>query len=142
MRRSTWNLQGILVSAILAASTLYIFSKLQLAGPEGTLTRFVSAVARQDFDAASRLCVGENEIDFVSDFATVASVFLRLFASGSKYDIVDVVRYNGRARAGVVFFTPYGRDMWYIVSLRKRDRSWYIDLRRTARQYSPPSNAT
>jgi hypothetical protein len=121
---------GVFASLVLSCLTLSVFAKSQLVGPEGTLNRYLMAVGTRNWDQAARLCFGYEE-----DFVAVTNHFAKILFQGGRYEIVDVVRAGPTARAGLLFYVPGYGEIPLIVSLRRVEKSWSIDLDRTRRPY-------
>jgi hypothetical protein len=113
---------GILVSLALAGLTLAVFAASQLRGPEGSVHKFLIAVAEERYPEVDELSFGTQQEKLV-----VTRFVSQVFRIGARYQILDVSQRSGRARVGVLFRIPNGSELPWIVSVRRVDRKWLID---------------
>ncbi len=119
---------GILASIVLAGVTLAVFSLSQMRGPEGSVHRFLMAVAEQDGRTVDEITAGtEFEKRVAVGFVAQA------FQLGARYQVVDVRQSSYRARVGVLLRFPDGAELPWIVSVRRVGRTWLVDTGQSTR---------
>jgi hypothetical protein len=119
---------AILASLALAGVTLTLFSLSQLRGPEGSVHRFMIAVAEQDFITVNDITVGtEFEKRMAVGFVAQA------FQLGARYQVVDVRQSSYHARVGVLLRFPDGAELPWIVAVRRVERDWQVDTGQSTR---------
>lgn len=118
---------AILASVVLATLTLTVFARSQLQGPEGSIHRYFLAILDKNVKGAAEVSVGSRD-----EFVSVTNYFAWLLTRGEGYRVVDVMRAGGSARAGVIVYTPDGREQPFIIPLRRIGKTWKIDLEKFA----------
>lgn len=122
------TISAIVASAAVAGLTLAVFARSQLRGPEGTVHRFMMAVGNRDGRAVNELMYGSgNERVYVTNFVD------QVLRAGANYQVVDVNQISYRARVGVLFRFPNGRELPWVVSVRRVDRHWIVDANQSVR---------
>ncbi|MEO7454120.1 MAG: hypothetical protein ABIV13_05090 [Fimbriimonadales bacterium] len=122
------TLAGIVASLALVGVTIAVFSVSQLRGPEGSMHKFLMAVADQNFEEVNDLSFGTQQ-----EKALVASFVSQAFRSGGRYQVLDVSQKSGQARVGVLFRFPNGQELPWVFVVRRSDRKWLIDAAMSTR---------
>ena len=116
------TIRGILASITLAGVTLAIFALSQMRGPEGSVHRFLMAVAEQDVLTVDKVTAG-TAFEKRMAVGLVAEAFHR----GARYQVVEVSQRSDRAWVGVLLRFPGGEELPWLVFVRKVDRKWLVD---------------
>lgn len=122
------KLTAILASVALAGVTLSVFAASQLRGPEGAVHRLMMAVGNRNWQEADGLMYGSD-----SEKVFVANLIDQLLRADASYQVVDVNQISYRARVGVLFRLRDGRELPWVVSVRRIDRQWIVDANQSVR---------